>query len=165
MMIHGELDMKEGSLLDGQRVLIVDDEPDVLDSLTELLPMCAIAKAASFERAKELLETQDYDLAILDIMGVNGYEILKIANEKKVTAVMLTAHGLVPENLRRAQKEGAAYFIPKEEIVRIALFLEDVLEAKKKGRSTWERWIDRFEGYFDRKFGPEWQKKHRITVK
>jgi hypothetical protein len=104
-------------------------------------------------------------LAILDIMGVSGYELLKIANEKALTAVMLTAHGLVPENLRRAQEEGAAYFIPKEEIARIALFLEDVVEARQKGKNTWERWLERFEGYFDRKFGPEWQKKHRIIVR
>jgi len=157
--------MKESRLLEGKRVLIVDDEPDVLDSLEGLLSMCVVAKAVSYDRAKELLETQDFDLAILDIMGVNGYELLKIAKEKGVTAVMLTAHGLVPENLRRAQEEGAAYFIPKEEIVRIDLFLEDVLDAEKRGKSTWERWIERFEGYFDRKFGPEWQKKHRITVK
>ena len=157
--------MKQGSLLDGKRLLIVDDEPDVLESLEELLSMCVISKATSFDQAKGLLETQEFDLAILDIMGVNGYELLKKANEKHVTAVMLTAHGLVPENLRRAQNEGAAYFIPKEELVRMALFLEDVLEAESKGKNTWERWLERFEGYFDRKFGPEWQKKHRITVK
>lgn len=157
--------MKEKGLLEGKKVLIVDDEPDVLDSLEALLPMCVVAVASSFAKAKELLETRDFDLAVLDIMGVNGYELLQIAKEKHVPALMLTAHGLVPENLRKAQQEGAAYFVPKEEMARIGLFLQDVLEARQKGRSTWERWIERFEGYFDRKFGPEWQKKHGIKVK
>jgi DNA-binding NtrC family response regulator len=157
--------MKEKSLLTGKRLLIVDDEPDVLDSLSELLDVCEVKKATTFDEAKTLLETEPFDLAVLDIMGVNGYGLLKVANEKRVTAVMLTAHGLAPENLLRAQKEGAAYFIPKEEIARIALFLEDVLEAIEKGKSTWSRWIERFEGYFDRKYGPEWQKRHRITVR
>ena len=157
--------MKESSLLEKKKVLLVDDEPDVLDSLEGLLPMCEVVKATSYDKGKELLETQDFDLAVLDIMGVNGYGLLKLSKEKQVTAVMLTAHGLIPENLRRAQKEGAAYFIPKEEIARIDLFLEDVLDAERKGKSTWQRWIERFENYFDRKFGPEWQKKHRITVK
>jgi DNA-binding NtrC family response regulator len=157
--------MKEKGLLNGKRLLIVDDEPDVLDSLEALLPMCVIAKASSFAEAKGLLESQGFDLAILDIMGVNGYELLQIAKEKHVTAVMLTAHGLVPENLRMAHQEGAAYFVPKEEMTRIEVFLQDVLEAGQKGRSTWERWLERFEGYFDRKFGPEWQKKHGIKVK
>ena len=31
--------MSEKGLLDGKKILIVDDEPDVLESLEELLPM------------------------------------------------------------------------------------------------------------------------------
>jgi CheY-like chemotaxis protein len=165
VLLRGSAVMTEKGLLDGKRLLIVDDEPDVLDSLEASMPMCVVTKALSFADAKELFETQGFDLAILDIMGVNGYELLQIAKEKHVPAVMLTAHGLVPENLRKAQQEGAAYFVPKEEMARIGLFLKDVLEARQKGRSTWERWLERFEGYFDRKFGPEWQKKHGIKVK
>ena len=46
--------MAETSLLDYKRVLIVDDEVDVLDTLEELLPMCDVVKAASFEEGKEL---------------------------------------------------------------------------------------------------------------
>jgi len=72
----------EESLLDGKRVLIVDDEPDVLATLEELLPMCNVVKAASFEEAKELLTTQYFDMAILDIMGVDGYKLLEIGNKR-----------------------------------------------------------------------------------
>ena len=32
--------MSDTTLLDGRRVLIVDDEPDVLDALGEILEMC-----------------------------------------------------------------------------------------------------------------------------
>ena len=35
--------------LENKKVLIVDDEPDVLDSLEELLDMCTIVRAQSFE--------------------------------------------------------------------------------------------------------------------
>jgi DNA-binding response OmpR family regulator len=65
------------SLLDQKKVLIVDDEPDVLETLRELLSMCEVTEAATFERAKELLETQVFDIAILDIMGVDGYQVLQ----------------------------------------------------------------------------------------
>jgi CheY-like chemotaxis protein len=34
--------MAERTLLDGKKILIVDDEPDVLDSLEELLTMCDV---------------------------------------------------------------------------------------------------------------------------
>jgi DNA-binding response OmpR family regulator len=56
-------------LLEGKRILLVDDEPDVLDSLADLLLMCETVKASNFKAAKDYLETEYFDLAILDIMG------------------------------------------------------------------------------------------------
>ncbi len=57
-------------ILKGKRVLIVDDEEDVLEFLMEILDMCKIDKASTFEKAKELLEKNPYHIAVLDIMGV-----------------------------------------------------------------------------------------------
>ena len=37
--------MAEKNLLDEKKVLVVDDEQDVLDTLAELLPMCEVSKA------------------------------------------------------------------------------------------------------------------------
>lgn len=149
--------MASRDLLDGKRVLIVDDEPDVLETLEELLPMCDLVKAYSFHEAKERLEAGYFDLAILDIMGVDGYELLEIANRRKVIAVMLTAHALSPEDTVKSYKEGAASYIPKEEMTNIVTFLNDILEAKEKGKNFWWRWYDRLASYYDKKFGPEWQ--------
>jgi DNA-binding response OmpR family regulator len=71
-------------LLEGKRILLVDDEPDVLDSLVDLLPMCETVKASNFKAAKDYLENEYFDLAVLDIMGVEGYQLLEIANQKRV---------------------------------------------------------------------------------
>ena len=157
--------MASGSLLHGKRILIVDDEPDIQETLSELLSMCDVVKAGTFNEAKKLLETQYFDIAILDIMGVDGYKLLEISNERSVAAVMLTAHALSPDDLSRSQKKGAASYIPKDEMSNIAAFLDDILKAKEMGKSFWWRWLDRFEPYFDKKFGPDWQKRHRITVR
>jgi DNA-binding NtrC family response regulator len=151
--------MATRGLLDGKKILLVDDEPDVLDTLEELLYMCDVVKALNFEEAKKALETQEFDLAILDIMGVDGYKLLEVANERKVTALMLTAHALSPGNTIRSYKKGAAFYVPKDEMVNIATFLEDILEAKKKGKSTWERWLETFGSYYEKKFGADWQKE------
>jgi hypoxanthine-guanine phosphoribosyltransferase len=43
--------MEEKSRLMGKRVLIVDDEMDVLETLAELLSMCTVTKASSFNEA------------------------------------------------------------------------------------------------------------------
>ena len=150
--------MQERSLLDGKKVLAVDDEPDVLEALEELLSMCDVVKASTFEEARHLLESQDFDIAILDIMGVNGYTLLEIANQRKITAVMLTAHAFTPDNLVRSIKEGAASYLPKEELTNIETFLNDVLEAKKKGASTWGPWQERLPAsYFEKRWGAAWQ--------
>jgi len=52
-------------LLKGKKVLVVDDEEDVLAYLAEHLDACNIEKASTYESAKKLLETRDYDAANL----------------------------------------------------------------------------------------------------
>jgi CheY-like chemotaxis protein len=150
--------MPNTELLVGKKVLVVDDEPDVLQVLEELLPMCDVSKAGSFEAAEKLLESQQFDIAVLDIMGVDGFRLLGITNRKNITAVMLTAHALTPESLKRSINEGAAFYIPKDEISNIATFLNDVLAARKQGQSTWSRWEERLpSSFFEKRFGAAWQ--------
>ena len=149
--------MEKNNLLDGKRILVVDDEPDILESLEELLAKCEVVKASNFEAARGLIEQEQFDLVILDIMGVSGYDLLNLATGKDMTAVMLTAHALTPENIVKSYREGAAYFLPKEEMINITSFLEEILEAKQKGRSTWDNWLDRLAVYCDRTFGAKWQ--------
>jgi len=140
-----------------KRLLIVDDEPDILETLEELLPMCDVVKASNFEEAKDLLEVQYFDIAVLDIMGVDGYKLLEIANKRKVMAVMLTAHALSPEETVKSYKEGAAYYVPKEKMSEITTYLNDILEAKEQGKNFWSRWLDRFALYYNERFGPDWK--------
>jgi DNA-binding NtrC family response regulator len=153
--------MASKDLLKGKRVLIVDDEPDILETLEGLLPRCKVSKASNFADAKRLLENEDFDIAILDIMGVDGYKLLEIATKRNLIAVMLTAHALSPDNTIRSFQGGAASYIPKDEMHRIETFLIDVLEAKEKGESSWWRWLDRLGSYYEKKFGREWQEKDK----
>ena len=154
--------MKAEQILLGKRVLVVDDEKDVLELLVHLLEVCKIDAASSFDAAKLLLETHHYDLAILDIMGVNGFELLKIANSRKIPALMLTARALNVESLERSVQEGALYFVPKDEISRIGTYVADVLESIEKNQNPWVRWLKRLGGTFDVIFpGPSWREKQR----
>jgi len=141
----------------GKRVLIVDDEPDVLNALADLLSMCHVTKASTFEQAKEQFENQVFDIAILDIMGVNGYELLELAIKKNVIAMMVTAHALSPDHTVKAFRKGAAFFVPKEKMGNIEMFLNDVLEAKEEGHNLWGRWLDRLDDYYVKRFGPKWK--------
>jgi hypothetical protein len=72
---------------------------------------------------------------------------------------MLTAHALTPEDTVKSYKEGAASYVPKEEMTNITTYLSDILEAKEAGKNFWWRWLDRFAIYYDKKFGPDWREK------
>ena len=143
--------------LRGKRVLIVDDEQDILQTLIELLDMCKIDTASSFEQAKALLENNYYDMAVLDIMGVKGYELLDIAKLRDIPALMLTAHALSKEDLKKSIQKGASFYAPKDEINRIEVFLADVLEAKEKKKNVWAKWYERLSGFCDKRFGSNWR--------
>lgn len=154
--------MSEKNRLDGKKILVVDDEPDVLETLEELLTECYTETAGSFEDAANKLEVGGFDMVILDIMGVDGYRLLEIAARRNITAVMLTAHALSPGNVMKSYKKGAAFYLPKEEMTNIKVYLNDVLEAQEKGKSTWDRWFERLGTYCERHFGPDWQKDDKI---
>jgi DNA-binding NtrC family response regulator len=94
-------------------------------------------KTSTFEEARAHLENQVFDIAILDIMGVNGHELLEPAIKKNVIAPMVTAHALSPEQTVTSFRKGAAVFVPKEKMGSMEIFLNDVLEAKEKGHSLW----------------------------
>jgi DNA-binding response OmpR family regulator len=152
---------KKEDMLKGKKILIVDDEPDVLDTLEDLLSDCDVVKAGSFEEAKKQLETQTFDMTVLDIMGVNGYELLEIAVKKKVTAVMLTAHALSPEDTMKSFRGGAAFYVPKDKMAEMPAILAKILDLKSKGKSTWMPFVGWAEAYYNAKFGPKWEKQKK----
>lgn len=158
--------MNTKKMLKGRHVLVVDDEKDVLDTAAALLDVCKIDTAATFEDAKAFMEEIDYDIVVLDIMGVNGYELLKIATSRKIPALMLTAHALSSEDLKHSADEGAAYFAPKEKIEDLPKFIADILDAIDKKKSPWERMIHRLGAFYDRRFnGPDWREKQNAYWK
>ena len=145
--------MKE-SILNNKKLLIVDDEPDILDILEEeILDSCPdtkIDKATNYETASELLKSKDYDLVILDIMGVRGFDLLEIAVAKKRKVAMLTAHALNPDALKKSHDLGAMAYLPKEKLGEIVPFLEDALQYEYK--SAWARLIEKLGEYYTKKF-------------
>ena len=151
--------MNDTEKLKGKKILVVDDEPDILETLEELLDMCVVDTATDYAGAKKFLERETYDAAILDIMGVRGYDLLRIAAERNVPALMLTAHALSPDNLVKSIASGAHAYVPKDRLVDIASFVADVIEAGAAGGKGGHRWFTRLKPFFDRKFKPGWRKK------
>ena len=151
--------MKE-SILNGKSILAVDDEPDVLEVLAEELrascPNCTFDQATSYEQACEKLASFTYDLLILDIMGIRGFDLLRRAVLKKLPVAMLTAHALTPDALERSYEMGARAYLPKEVLGEIIPYLEDVLAFEYL--PGWKRLLTKLGRYFKARWGEDWQK-------
>jgi len=149
------------SILSNKRILVVDDEPDVLDVLEEEIleaaPTCKYEKAMTYEKAADKLKSRTYDVVILDIMGVRGFDLLDLAVSRRFRVIMLTAHALNPEALKRSFQMKARAYLPKEKLGEIVPFLEDVLSYEYL--PGWRRHLEKLKGFFDTKFESDWEKK------
>ena len=150
------------SILNGIRVLAVDDEPDVLDTLEDLLDGYAgliLDRATDYDTGYHLLRSWTYDAVILDIMGVRGFDLLNASVHLGFPTVMLTAHAFSAKDLQTSIKMGARAYIPKENMIDIADFLEDVL-ALEYG-SGLKRMFQRLGGIFNKRFGSRWMENEK----
>ena len=147
------------SVLKGKRILAVDDEPDVLavlhDEIMGACPDCRFDKATQYEEAVQKINSSAYDLVILDIMGVRGFDLLELAVKRNLRVVMLTAHALSPEALKRSYELKARSYLPKEKLGEVVPFLEDALTQDFS--TGWKRLFGKMGAYFDQRFGKEWK--------
>jgi nucleotide-binding universal stress UspA family protein/CheY-like chemotaxis protein len=148
-------------ILKDKKILIVDDEPDIIETIEELIDMCSLDTAPTFEIAKKLLLENKYDIAVLDIMGIQGYDLLDLAKKREIPALMLTAHALTPENLKESIEKGADAYVPKDELANIADHIADVIKSNAKGKQGYGAWFSNLKPFFDKAFGKGWREKER----
>jgi two-component system nitrogen regulation response regulator NtrX len=99
-------------------ILVVDDEPTILQSLSGLLSDegFEVETASNGYEALKIIETQSPDLVLLDIWmpGIDGIETLKEIKKESphIQVIMITGHGTI-ETAIKASKLGAFDFIEK----------------------------------------------------
>jgi len=104
----------------GKRVLIAEDEPHLVESLTFILSREGheIATALDGEAALQSIWSEPPDLVILDVMlpKINGFEILKKVRAddrlKSLPVIVLTAKGQ-RQDRETADEIGADLFLAK----------------------------------------------------
>lgn len=99
------------------RLLIVEDEPDLLATLAQALREegYAVDTAADGEDGLFKAESADYDAIVLDVMLplLDGFELLKrLRRTRKTPVLMLTARGRVDERVHGLNL-GADDYLPK----------------------------------------------------
>ena len=144
-------------ILEEKRILVVDDEPDVLETVTDLLESSQVVTAGSFEDARQKIAEESFDLVLLDIMGVNGFALLEACRAAKLPAAMLTAHALNIESLNLAVRLGALSFLPKEELHRLRELVAEILDGLEQGKTHWKKLFQRLGHIFKERLGILWE--------
>jgi DNA-binding NtrC family response regulator len=149
---------KQKSYLEGKRILAVDDEGDFLSTIEDVLENADVDKAMDYHSASEKINRNRYDLALLDIMGVEGLKLLEEAVDKNIPAIMLTAHSMNYDALMSSIRRGSIAFLPKDKLGELDRLLGNILKAHSEGRSTWKILFDELGSYFCDKFGDKMSK-------
>ncbi|HEY1015598.1 MAG TPA: response regulator transcription factor [Herpetosiphonaceae bacterium] len=124
-----------------QRLLIVDDEPSVVDVIRARFERegFAVGEAGSGEEALRRLGEESYDLVILDIglPGIDGFETLRRlrADGRDQPVLLLTARGDEVDRVVGLELGADDYvvkpFSPRELVARIRALLRRTAEATR----------------------------------
>jgi DNA-binding NtrC family response regulator len=140
-----------------ERVLLVDDEEDFLESLSQRLEHRGMRVSArtSAPEGLEALARGEFDAVVLDLRmpGMDGLEALRLIREKRpeMRVIILTGQGTVESGVE-AMKLGAAEFVEKpadierlSELIRKAgvdklLLVEESAEGKVRNLMSRKGW-------------------------
>ena len=109
----------EAIRLDAMKVLVVDDEPAIVELLYRFLSRrgCVVSTAGSGEKALAALRAAPHDVTLLDLMmpGINGLQILRSIRDEGLEAGRIWAMSGYASNddARQALRLGASDFINK----------------------------------------------------
>jgi two-component system nitrogen regulation response regulator NtrX len=129
------------------RVLIVDDEPGIRESLAAVLEEegYAATAVASGEQCLECVFSGGFDVVLLDVWlpGIDGLEVLDrieaSANPERPAVIMISGHGSI-EAAVRATKLGAFDFLEKPlTIEKVSIVVKNALEQRRLGLEL-HRW-------------------------
>jgi CheY-like chemotaxis protein len=103
--------------LPGVRILVVDDRPDSLALLAEVLALFGAETRTALSADAALHElnsfTPDVVVSDLEMPGKDGYRLLAELRAQGVTAPVIAATGNPADHRRRAAAAGFAAFISK----------------------------------------------------
>lgn len=122
--------------MNGKKILLVDDEQDFVEALSERMRIRGlnVATAVSAKEALSMAQREAYDVIVLDLnMPVmDGLETLKILKSKNpdIHVIILTGHATAEKGIR-AMFSGAGEIIEKPSSVEILIKKIEKMTSKK----------------------------------
>jgi len=107
------LDLGRGAVTGHGRVLVVDDDPEVLDTLREILEELGYeaSTAASGEQAVAAMATVQPHVVFLDMMmpGLSGLEALMYFRQHHRAVPVIVITGSIEQKVTRQARAGGAF--------------------------------------------------------
>ena len=134
LLDKSRIEIERDERLKGRRILVIDDEPMIRQTIGDLLRRLgsAVDAVADGNEAVEMIKQSDYELVISDIKmpGKNGYEIFAAAKDKsaELPVMLMTGFGYDPNHsIVRARKEGLAAVLFKP--FKVDQLLDEIRKA------------------------------------
>ncbi len=124
------------------KVLLVDDEPEFVETLSERLQMRDVGSAVAYngEEALSVVENDEPEVMILDLKmpGIDGIEVLRRVKDKhpEVEVIILTGHGS-KEDEKTCMDLGAFAYLRKPVDIELLTKTMDEAYEKLRARRGW----------------------------
>lgn len=126
----------------GERILVVDDDPNIRNACVEYLRMNEYNadESESGEECLKLLEKDYYQIVLTDLMmsGIDGIGVLKAVKREhpQTDVIIMTAYGTI-KNAVEAMKLGAYDYVTKPfGLDELGLLINRCLEKQKLARAV-----------------------------
>ena len=118
------------------KILIVEDEKPISELIRLSLSKAGYSCTCRYDgiAAADLLETERFDLILLDIMlpGADGFELMEYIRPLEIPVIFITAKNAVDDRVRGRRMGAEDYIVKPFEIMELLARVEVVLRRYKK---------------------------------
>ena len=101
------------SLLKDKHILAVGNEIDIIETILDILDESVIYWARDYKNASKKIKAGNYDFVILDILGVNGRQLLEESVDREFWLEFCRAYSIGKGRATRGASACAARAIPQ----------------------------------------------------
>ncbi|MFP3980817.1 MAG: response regulator [Desulfobacterales bacterium] len=123
---------------DPTAILLVDDEEEFVSTLAERLEIRGFESKAAYsgDQALSLIESNDYDVVVLDVKmpGMDGLEVMDHikARRPEMPVILLTGHGSTQEGMEGMHKGAFDYLMKPLDIDELIAKIQEALGGQSK---------------------------------
>ena len=114
------------------KILIVDDEPDILSALGRFFARSGhdVLRAGTGEEAVMLVQTERPAVVLLDLFlpDISGFEVLERTREERPVIIMITGHGDIPAAVHALQAGAEGFLTKPVELMHLGAVVDRALE-------------------------------------